>query len=132
MLVIVFARLSDYVELYIKIISLKVQIMIPILDGNSEIGGHLSCKSGNLICLMHLIRSTELRNLWLYFQRWPVFLYVFTTCSELPSYNCIMLAPRLISKAKKNWGPKFVPGALELWLHIVYCKLMMYCMLSNF
>ena len=34
------------------------ELMVLILDGNSEIGAHVLSKIGNLICLEHLFRST--------------------------------------------------------------------------
>ena len=34
-----------------------------ILDGNSEIGAHMSSEIGKLICLRHLFKSTAVANL---------------------------------------------------------------------
>ena len=40
-------------------INTKCRVMVPISDGNSEIGAHVRSAVGNLICWRHLFRSTR-------------------------------------------------------------------------
>ena len=58
--------------------------MVHISDGNSSMGGHVKSNYYYLICLKHLIWSRTVTNPVL-FKEIPIFLYVYATCSELPS-----------------------------------------------
>ena len=59
----------------------KVVSMVPILDGNSEIGAHVRSNLYYSICLSHFI-DREQSKIWNFFlQRKPIFLHAGAKCS---------------------------------------------------
>ena len=65
-----------------------VAVMVLILDGNSEIGAHVS--SSLLTCLRHLMSSRPVTKSDFFSPKRPIFLYDRAPCFELPSNISIM------------------------------------------
>ena len=64
---------------------LMALLMVPLLDGNLEIGAYIRNNLSYLICSMHLIRSRVVTNLIFFSPKRPVFLHACALNSELPS-----------------------------------------------
>ena len=71
--------------LKVDIVFSIVDIMVPLLDGKSEIGAHVRRDLCNSICLRHFIRSRVV--IMGIFLKSTIILHACATCSKLPSIN---------------------------------------------
>ena len=61
-----------------------------ILDGGSEHGAHIWGKSGISRFVKGILLQRQSQQIHFFSQKIPILLHTCATCSELPSYICIM------------------------------------------